>query len=59
MREEMKEGVRVWIPVDDNDKAFLRIAEGATFNETTFPSGWKSPPRDVVCQGGILVDATT
>jgi hypothetical protein len=58
MREEMKKGVKTWIPEDPNDKAFLAMAEGATFGETTFPSGWTSPPGKQICRNGILVDVT-
>ena len=58
MREEITNGVKTWKPEDENDKALLKMAEGATFSKTTFPSGWTSPAGKQVCQGGILVDAT-
>lgn len=56
MREEIRNGVRTWIPEDPNDKALLAAAEGATFGSTTFPSGWRSPEGQQVCRNGVLVD---
>jgi hypothetical protein len=43
------------IPDDPRDIAFLRIAEGLTVGDTTFPSGWKCPPGPFVVRAGKLV----
>jgi hypothetical protein len=58
MKENTINGVKTWTPTDPSDKALLVVAEGATFSNTTFPSGWTSPAGKQVCQGGILVDVT-
>lgn len=55
MREDLTtDGLRIWTPIDPNDKALLRISEGATFGGTTFPSGWVSPPGKQVARNGKL-----
>lgn len=56
MDEKVINGVKTWTPNDERDKALLSVAEGAMFGQTTFPSGWKSPPGKQICKNGILVD---
>ena len=46
--EKRDELGRFWEPEDENDAAFLAMAEGAIFGNTTFPSGWTSPAGKVV-----------
>lgn len=49
-------GRRYWEPQDPNDIGLLAIAERATFGETIFPSGWKSPPGQQIALGGVLYE---
>lgn len=43
------------IAIDDpRDQALLRIAPGATMNDTVLPSGLRTPPRDLVVDGMSL-----
>lgn len=39
---------------DPRDQALLRIASGATLNDTVLPSGYRTPPRDLVVDGMTL-----
>jgi hypothetical protein len=48
-----------WEPVDENDKGLLSIAENAIFRNTTFPSGWVSPDKILICKEGKLHNETT
>lgn len=50
-------GGECWEPTDQNDIGFLLCAEGATFRNTVFPSGWKSPDKDLVCRNGKLYNS--
>ncbi|MBY0559850.1 hypothetical protein [Hyphomicrobium sp.] len=54
-----RKGLRFWTPVDTNDAGLLQIAEGATFGETIFPSGWKSPPGTQIARRGKLYEVET
>ena len=54
--EKLSNGLRVWTPTDPQDTAFLKMAAGATFGETTFPSGWRSPPGRQVARKGKLYE---
>lgn len=56
IEEKTKDGLRVWTPVDKQDEALLRMAEGGKFGETTFPSGWKSPPGLQIASRGKLYE---
>lgn len=38
------------------DLAFARMAQGALFNDTIMPSGYRTPPRDLVIDGTALVE---
>lgn len=51
-------GRRYWEPENPHDKSLLMMAERATFGETTFPSGWKSPPGKQVALSGVLYEVT-
>ncbi|AUQ49967.1 hypothetical protein PhaeoP83_01693 [Phaeobacter inhibens] len=51
------QGQRYWEPEDRNDVALLKMAEGATFGETTFPSGWTSPAGTQVAKDGLLYES--
>lgn len=37
------------------DVSFLKAAEGALFNNTTLPSGQKTPPYRMIAIDGVLV----
>lgn len=57
MKEELlATGMRRWIPTDQRDASFLKMASGATFGNTTFPSGWVSPPGTQVARKGMLYE---
>lgn len=57
IEKQTPQGQRFWEPQDPNDEALLKMAEGATFGETTFPSGWKSPVGKQVAKGGLLYES--
>lgn len=51
---DITENMTLYIPQDENDANLLAAAIGATFSETTFPSGWMSPKEDFICLYGVL-----
>lgn len=41
---------------DPRDQALLRVAQKALMNDTVLPSGYRTPPRDMIVDGMALVD---
>ena len=39
---------------DPRDQALLRVAPGAIMNDTILPSGFHTPPRDLIVDGMTL-----
>lgn len=56
IEKRTEQGVRYWAPSNPQDAALLKMAEGATFGQTTFPSGWTSPDGKQVAKGGLLYE---
>lgn len=56
IKKQTPDGKTYWEPQDPNDKGLLAMAEGATFGETIFPSGWKSPKGTQTARGGLLYE---
>lgn len=56
LEQKTPQGIRYWTPQSPNDAALLKVAEGATFVDTTFPSGWISPAGQYVAKGGLLYE---
>lgn len=54
IEKKTESGETYWEPQDPNDAGLLRMAEGSTFGETIFPSGWRSPKGVQVARGGKL-----
>lgn len=42
---------------DTRDQALMRMAQGAKMNKTVLPSGYCTPPRDMIVDGMALVPA--
>jgi len=40
---------------DSRDQALMRMAQGAKMNKTVLPSGYCTPPRDMIVDGMALV----
>lgn len=43
---------------DERDIAFCAIAQGSLVNDTRLPSGYRTPPRDMIIRGTEIVEMT-
>ena len=44
------------VPPEMVDREFLKMCEGSIFQNTTLPSGWKTPDKEMIARNGVLQD---